>query len=170
MQKIYLSLCLFIALISSGYQPPHSMPAEDFDWPQELEGKALQEIPMGEQDKVFLRHFPGKVGRFHDGEKEYILRYVNRPSRKLHSASVCLKSNGAKVTYLSLQKDAHGRLWSQFNAHWKGKLYLVSEIIIDSEDKTLSDASSWYWKALFKQTQGPWLSITKIQEIPTSKS
>ncbi|EDM27896.1 hypothetical protein LNTAR_00805 [Lentisphaera araneosa HTCC2155] len=164
MQKLYLSATIFIALLSVLHKPAPAISVENVTWPQELEGKKLQPLAMGEQEKVFLKHFPGKVARFHDGENEYILRQVTRPSRKFHSASVCLKSNGAKISFLPLFKDSRSRLWSQFNAEWKGKHLLVSEIIIDQDHKTISDASSWYWKALFKQTRGPWLSITKIQK------
>jgi hypothetical protein len=169
MQKLYLSLSLFIALLSTTHQTNQLPSVKNVPWPQKIEGKKLIQIPMAEQDKVFLRHFPGKVGRFHDGENEYILRYVTRPSRKLHSASVCLKSNGAKISPLPLYQGPQGRMWSRFNAKWKDKFYLVSEIIIDKNQTTISDASSWYWQALFKQSTGPWLSITKICEIQPSK-
>ncbi|WDE98662.1 hypothetical protein PQO03_12525 [Lentisphaera profundi] len=165
MQKLYASLAILIALMSFLPSSKEISPEVDIPWPSSLEGKSLYPLPMGEQEKVFLRYFPGKVGRFHDGEDEYILRYVTRPSRKLHSASVCLQSNGAKINYLPLYKDSKGQLWSQFEADWKHKNYLVSEIIIDKDNKFISDASSWYWKALFKQSTGPWLSITKIHTI-----
>src|SRR3712207_7200250 len=44
------------------------------------------------------RNFPGAVGKFSDGERELLIRWVTRGTRQLHSTSDCLRGAGYSVT------------------------------------------------------------------------
>ena len=163
--KIYIIASLIIAIIPYFRNEISMNQVEHIPWPKTILDEEIIQTPLSEQDKIFLAYFPGKVARFKSTNKEYILRYVTRPSRKLHSSALCLSSNAAEISYLPLWKDSKGRLWSQFNAKWRGKKLLIKEIIIDKTQHSFTDASSWYWQAIFNKSEGPWLSITQIDTI-----
>src|SRR5215813_146329 len=58
-------------------------------WPTQYEGRALVDLPLTAREAAFTQDFPGKVGRFSDGQREIIIRWVGAPSRRLHSACNC---------------------------------------------------------------------------------
>ena len=166
--KNYCIASMIIALLPFFRTGINTDQIQDIQWPEEILGEKIIETPLSDQDKIFLTDFPGKVARFRSTNKEYSLRYITRPSRKLHSSAVCLSSNAAEISYLPLWEDRQGRRWSQFKAKWKRKNLLVKEIIIDKNHKSSSDASSWYWQAILNKSDGPWLSITQITTIQPS--
>src|SRR5262245_24389500 len=49
-------------------------------WPTHYEGLALTELPLTQREVAFTRDFPGRVGRFTDGRREIIVRWVNAPT------------------------------------------------------------------------------------------
>ena len=166
--KVYCIASLIIAIIPF-FRNETKHQVKNIPWPETILDSKITEVPLSHQDKIFLADFPGKVARFQSMNNEYILRYITRPSKKLHSSAVCLSSNAAEISYLPLWKDPQGRLWSQFDAKWRGRKLLVKEIILDKNDQSFSDASSWYWKAILNKSEGPWLSITQITTIQHSE-
>ena len=77
-------------------------------WPDHYEGRALTELPLTERELAFMRDFPGRVGRFSDGRREIIIRWVNAPTRRLHSAADCFRGSGYSTTPLPIKRDATG--------------------------------------------------------------
>ena len=64
------------------------------EWPAEFEGMPLSRLQMTGKERGFSQDFPGKIGRFTDGLREIIIRYVERPSRKVHPSADCLRGSG----------------------------------------------------------------------------
>lgn len=103
--------------------------------------------------------FPGRVGRFSDGQREIILRWVTQETRKLHASSDCFKANGYRIEALPIKREGEA-LWSRFIA-MRGKVRLeVAERIYAPGGGQWSDVSAWYWAALLGRTQGPWWAVT----------
>ena len=128
-------------------------------WPAHFEGKPITALPLTRIEQQFQEQFPGRVGRFTDGRREIILRWVAEPTRRLHPAGDCFKANGYALTPLPLLADGAVR-WSGFSAARDGLRYQVRERIYDTQGGQWSDVSSWYWAAQLNQTSGPWWAVT----------
>ena len=85
-------------------------------WPDQFEGKTLTPLPLTELEQRFTTDFPGKIGRFTDGKREIIIRWVTEATRKLHPASDCFQGIGYSVKPLALHRDNDGSLWASFAA------------------------------------------------------
>ena len=85
----YLLLCICAAVIplfaSSSLLESSSQTFPG--WPTQLDGQLLQPLPLSEKERLFAGDFPGRIQRFSDGRREYILRWLFSPTRKLHPAS-----------------------------------------------------------------------------------
>ena len=128
-------------------------------WPTEFEGKRLTPLPLTVIEQRFNSDFPGKIGRFTDGKRELIFRWVTEATRKLHPASDCFQGLGYSVKPLAIHRDEKGSLWSSFAAT-KGKDQLrVYERIHTDSGETWTDVSAWYWSAL-QHGEGSWWAIT----------
>jgi hypothetical protein len=107
----------------------------------------------------FERHFPGRLGRFTDGEREVVIRWVSQPTRKLHPAVDCFRGSGYRVTAMPIEM-IDGKAWGRFDAQHNTGRWRVREIIVDDAGRQWTDVSSWYWAALRDRTGGPWWSMT----------
>ena len=90
----YLIACAIAALVPflsvhSEQPPPNAIVFSG--WPNQFEGKTLTALPMTELEQRFMSDFPGKIGRFTDGEREIVIRWVTEATRKLHPASDCFQ-------------------------------------------------------------------------------
>ena len=47
--------------------------------------------------KAFSKNFAGKIARFTDGEREILIRHLNRPTRSLHPSADCLRGAGYQI-------------------------------------------------------------------------
>ena len=139
---------------------PHAVPP----FPDEWEGRPLTPCPLHMQD-AFFRDFPGTIPRFTDGDREFLMRWVTRPTRQLHSSSVCFEAAGYTLTPQPVQRDLRGRSWACFQAQKGNSTLLVHSGIGDGVGKTWYDHSSWYWDASMGKTSGPWLSVTIARHI-----
>ena len=84
--------------------------AKDFPgWPTHYEGRALTELPLTQRELAFVHDFPGRVGRFSDGRREIIIRWVGAPTRRLHPAADCLRGSGYTITPMPGRTDASRR-------------------------------------------------------------
>lgn len=128
-------------------------------WPSQYEGRPLTELPLSSREQAFVRDFPGRIGRFSDGNREIIMRWVAEPTRRLHPASDCFRGSGYKITPLPLQRDAAGTPMGCFRASRHGEAMSVCEALRDDHGHTWSDASSWYWTTMFGGSEGPWWSV-----------
>jgi hypothetical protein len=129
-------------------------------WPSEFNGRPLMRLELTEDEKGFVRGFPGHIARFTDGSQEIIIRWVRKETRKLHPAADCLKGSGYSVKPLPVRTDPEGNFWGCVEADKNGKTLDVCERVFDEAGNSWSDISSWYWAAVLGRTDGPWWAIT----------
>jgi len=135
-------------------------------WPERFEGRALTALALSDREAAFARDFPGETGRFHDGQREVIVRYVTAATRRLHPAADCLRGVGFKITPLPGRWEASGALMSCLRADRKGQSLRVCEGVraaIGSE--TWPDVAAWYWAATLTGAAGPWWSFVVSENI-----
>jgi hypothetical protein len=169
-----MRLAVFICLAALGLlrpllveeTAPRSQVFAFSGWPAQFEGKGIVQLPLSEREKSFARDFPGQIGRFTDGEREIILRWIAKESRKLHPASDCLKGAGFAVRPLPLTRDTQGNQWNCVQASRQDSSARVCERIYDGKGKNWSDTSTWFWDALLGNTQGPWWAATVADSRP----
>ena len=141
--------------------PPPDLPAMKLpEWPREFQGRPLTRVPLADAERRFLSGFPGDVARFTDGERDFILRWVTQPTRRLHPADDCYRAWGFAVGPSKIRADGDGVRWRCFVAGKNGKQREVCEQVRDTEGAHWTDVSSWYWAAAFDRTTGPWLVTT----------
>jgi hypothetical protein len=129
-------------------------------WPTRFAGKALRPLPLGRIEYRFSRDFPGHVGRFSDGEREIVMRWVAQETRKLHPASDCFRGSGYSITPRPLALDPDGSRWGTFIATRGTERLQVRERIYDASGNQWTDVSAWYWSAATGKSRGPWWAIT----------
>lgn len=134
-------------------------------WPTQFQGKPLTPLPLTELEERFNTDFPGKIGRFTDGKREFIVRWVMEATRKLHPASDCFQGLGYNVKPLAVYRDAEGSLWSSFAAVKGNNQLRVYERIHSDSGETWTDVSAWYWAAL-RADSGSWWAITVADKEP----
>lgn len=136
-------------------------------WPAQFDGKSLSVLSLNEMEQKFATDFPGRIGRFTDGSREIIVRWVTEGTRKMHPASDCFQGLGYTVKPLPLRRDQNGVLWSSFSASKRSQELLVYERIYSDSGQTWTDVSSWYWSAI-RQESGSWWAITVAEEKTAS--
>lgn len=165
--RVFLLLCCWVAGMPLLFQGSNLRadtvsvkPRAEFPgWPSEFEGKALTQLPLTAQERVFQQDFPGRIARFSDGEREIILRWINHSSRRLHPAGDCFKANGYQLQNQAVLQQGTER-WSRFYAMRGTTKLLVAERIYNATGQQWSDASAWYWDSQLGRTQGPWWAVT----------
>ena len=162
-------LCCMLAAVAP-FAPMRSDTANEPSafpgWPVQLEGHSLTQLPLSSREERFVADFPGRIGRFSDGWREIIIRWVSRETRALHPASDCFKGLGYSVRPVPSYVDQAGRRWGSFEARRGDEAFRVHERIYDSADKeSWSDVSSWYWQAMTGKTSGGWWAVTVAERL-----
>jgi hypothetical protein len=132
-------------------------------WPTQFEGKTLTPLPLSALERQFATDFPGRIGRFTDGEREIVIRWVTEATRQMHFASDCFQGLGYTVKPLPVHRDDHGSLWASFTASKGNERLRVYERIHNDAGETWTDVSAWYWSALRNEGGGPWWALTVAQ-------
>ncbi|MCP4377127.1 MAG: hypothetical protein GY794_13230 [bacterium] len=117
-------------------------------------------LQLNEKERLFINDFPGKVRRFSDDHREYIVRWVTSSTRKLHPASDCLRGVGYRIKPMPIETRSDNNQWSVFLADRSGERLRVYERIYDNYGNSWTDVSAWYWAALLGKSRGPWWSVT----------
>ncbi len=128
-------------------------------WPSSFEGRTLKPLPLTAIEERFQQHFPGRVGRFTDGRREIIIRWVAEGTRKLHPSGDCFKANGYQLTPQPVTVQGEQR-WSGFLATRGAQQLAVRERIHDAAGGQWSDVSAWYWAVQLGRSSGPWWAFT----------
>jgi hypothetical protein len=153
-----------VPLIDRGHDTAMAASRSFPGWPTHYEGRALTEMALSAREAAFVRDFPGRVGRFSDGRREIIIRWIGAPTRRLHSAADCLRGSGYGVTPAHVTKDASGAAMGCFRAsHASGDMKFC-ELIRDEQGNSWPDVSAWYWNALFGATSAPWWSFVVAEK------
>jgi hypothetical protein len=127
-------------------------------WPAHFEGRALIALPLTPREARFVEGFPGRVGRFHDGRREIIVRWVATPTRLLHPAADCFRGVGYAIAPLPARRSAGGEVMSCFRATRGKEAMTVCELIRGAQGNHWPDVSAWYWSALLGSSPAPWWS------------
>jgi hypothetical protein len=128
-------------------------------FPSDFEGVKLRELGLSERENYFLEDFPGKIGRFTDGRREIIIRWVTQATRKLHPAKDCFEAIGYETAPLPVKIDHRGKRWACFSARKNTESLRVCENIGDDAGNEWTDVSVWYW-SVFSQQKGEWWAYT----------
>ena len=128
-------------------------------WPRQYEGREIRELTLTRRELAFASDFPGRIGRFSDGDREIIIRWVGAPTRQLHSTADCFRGIGYSIAPLPAAKDANGAAMSCFRATHGSDHLKVCEVIRDAGGESWPDVSAWYWHAIIGSTPPPWWSF-----------
>ncbi len=142
--------------------------AADMDfpgWPSEWEGHALRQVEMSARERRFGESLPGCAGVFTDGCRQYIIRWIVRPTRRVHPAADCFGASGYKVKHLGVGVDGAGHSWSVIEAVRGGERLFVRERIYDERGRSFCDVSAWYWAASMGRTVGPWWAVSVVERV-----
>lgn len=132
--------------------------------PTQIEGRALVPVVAGEIEASFLASFPGRIGRFDDGERTWILRSVATPTLSLHSSSRCLEAAGFEIHTLPAHRDARGHVWSRVSATRAGRTFVVRERVTSlASGVSWPDVDTWRFDAWLGRDAGPWLAASAIE-------
>jgi hypothetical protein len=133
-------------------------------WPTRYEGHALTQLPLTQREVAFVRDFPGRVGRFSDGRREIIIRWVGAPTRLLHSAADCFRGAGYSIAPMPVRRDAAGAAMGCFRASHQADRMMVCEVINNERGQSWPDVSAWYWNAIFASGPAPWWSFVVAEK------
>ncbi len=160
---LQLSACMVPFIESQNHAQKVGQPFQV--WPTEFQGFALSRLPMTEKEQGFSRDFPGEIGRFTDGTREIIMRYIERASRSVHPSADCLRGSGYTVQPKPISRDQNGQLWGCVLAERDGMTYRVCERIYDQAGNSWYDVSSWFWTVLLNNKPGPWWAVTVAERV-----
>ncbi len=164
-----LIVCLFAALVpfaEDSSRPSTGVQSEFSGWPVQLDGKPLMPLPLSGREKAFAAGFAGRVGRFTDGNREIVIRWVPTPTSQLHPASDCFRGMGYAIQPQPLHVDPEGNAWQCFLATRNKDVLRVFERITGEDGAAWTDVSAWYWAATLGTARGPWWAVTVAERAP----
>ncbi|HUR29687.1 MAG TPA: hypothetical protein VM509_15965 [Planctomycetota bacterium] len=133
-------------------------------FPDAIEGRKLVPSATSEIEIAWLASFPGRIGRFSDGERLWILRQTAQPTLRLHSSARCLRAAGWEVEPAHALRDAEGRIWSAYVARRSNLRALVRERVASTATSaSWPDVDAWRWDAWLGRDPGPWCAYTSIE-------
>ncbi len=164
---VFLLLCMTAALVP--FLPVKSIQRDSLEcfpgWPVQIDGKPLQQLELSEREERLARDFPGRIARFTDGEREFIIRWTTRSSRAVQSAWDGFHGLGYRLHFGPIWRDQQGHHWRTFEAKNSNETLRVLERIHDDTGNSWTDTSSWYWTVLLGKTDGPWWVVTIVENI-----
>jgi exosortase/archaeosortase family protein len=172
--RLFSLAVLTLLMLWPWIKPAHVIAADTrpaIEWPRELDGRPLRPLALSPVEQRFADRFPGVIGRFTDGNRSIVLRFVVAPTRMLHQATDCYRGLGYRVLATDLEQEpapsmsATPRLWRCFIAEKSGQRVRVCERIVDAAGQTFTDTSAWYWAAVMGRSVGPWQAITEAQVL-----
>ncbi len=131
-------------------------------WPELEPGVTLPTLSLSEAERGFARSFPGRIAKFGDSHRQYIVRFITSPTRRVHPAEDCFRASGFAVQHLAHCPKKLSGSGACFVAEKNGSKLTVEERITDRDQKTFADVSAWYWAAMRGTSRGPWWSVTRV--------
>lgn len=120
-------------------------------------------LALTPRDVKFAEQFPGRIAAFAGDRSTWIVRWVARPTRKLHPASDCLRATGYTVVPEPIFAEANGAHWGVVTASRGREKLIIHERIIDASGREFTDVSAWFWAAVLEKSPGPWWCLTRIE-------
>jgi hypothetical protein len=169
---LIVRVAFIAACVVAGLEPLRSpgrgsTPMELPAWPSRWDGNEIWPVSLSERDERFAENFPGRIAKFTDGRREFILRWVTTGTRQLHPSADCFRGAGYTITPQPAYRDRNSRQWSSFLASRDHHQLLVRERIADLHGREWTDVSAWFWSVALGKTQGPWLSVTAVEAQPS---
>jgi hypothetical protein len=149
----------YLPINTNSGEPNPSFPG----WPSTIDTHDFQPIALSKTEAKFALSFPGRIAKFSNGQQTIQVRWITKPTRKLHPASDCFKGIGYRVRPLSLLVDKSGAIWSRIQCVKGSSRLVVRERIFDNHGQAWTDVSSWYWNAVCGRSNGPWWSVTIVE-------
>jgi hypothetical protein len=163
---LFVASCMLAGLVPLVPVGTPSPPSAIFPgWPERFENRPLTPVESSEREIRFSDTFPGRIGKFTDGQRILVIRWVIRPSRKVHPAVHCFAASGFSVRPLPLFRDSEGALWGVSECEKGSERLRVRELISDTASISWPDVSSWYWQAVLGRSNGPWWAVTVIEKL-----
>ncbi|MDB6071365.1 MAG: exosortase [Verrucomicrobiales bacterium] len=164
---IAATVCSAVLALVQTPAPVSAAAFETVEWPAWFEGETLRPVPLSPCEERFAAGFPGQMNVFKTPSgRTLIFRRVLRASRGLHSSADCLRASGYSVHPEPLFMDDQKRAWGDYQVSGApadadtAPVRRLRELIVDANGRTYPDPSSWFWPALFGQSNGPWTAIT----------
>lgn len=112
---------------------------------------------------------PASSEHFVEGRREYNIRRIAEPSRRVHPAEECYRATGWQLRPLPMRimpaRDTgvlSGPLrWGCFEATRGAESVEVCETFVAENGRSWSDAGSWWWSAHLSGG-GPWLGVVMV--------
>ena len=161
-------LVFFVALACAAIAPSFAHTAKatpedslDFQgFPAQFQG--MRQLELSPDESRFAQDFPGRIAKFEQAGKQYVVRFITQPTRMLHPAADCFRASGFSIKPLTRCIAPQADATACFIAESNDQELLVSESIRDAHGREFNDVSAWYWATQTGATQGPWWSITTI--------
>lgn len=162
-------LVLGLATVAPFLRPHVDAPPASHElgaFPTSIDGRLLTPASFSDVEAPWLARFPGRIGRFTDGERLWILRMTALPTLELHSSARCLRAAGWHVEAASAHRDSQRRIWSTFIAS-KGerRLSVREQVQSTSTQASWPDIDAWRWDAWLGRDPGPWCAYTSIEVL-----
>ncbi len=144
-------------------------------FPSQLNGYKLDSYALSKSERSFYAAFPGEAKKFRWVGSEYqsiMIRFVPKPSRRLHSAETCYQAHGYNVKALipgtvSISGFGTKMPCNRFLATGSGGTYEISQCIVSLHGRAqYPDIQSWYWQTrILKKDRGPWVCFTLSKAV-----
>ena len=171
--KTLFAVAMMLSLVggfagAASSSPTPSAASAFNEWPATWDGVPLRPMALTDVEYRFAQRFPGAIARMTDGERMFVLRRVDAPTRMLHPAVDCYRALGYSIDHARLERDAQARMWRCFSAARaqtgkQGQTLRVCERIVDAGGTAFTDTSAWYWAAAGGRSQGPWQAVTRVE-------
>ena len=169
---LFVMSCMAIAIIPLIRSEERlTVQAATFKAIETFQGNQLLQYPLSGIENQFYAEFPGTALFHHVAGKKgeaVFLRFIEKPSRKLHAAETCYRANGTKIestdhiTATVPELSDSAIVWSQFRVPSEKQTFLIRQCVISqSTGRSYADVPAWYWQTTFTSTDpGPWLAVT----------
>lgn len=131
---------------------------------------AVTLLPLGLRPPTPSASDPETMEHFGDGRREWTVRRIAEPSRRVHPAEECYRATGWQVRPLPMRiapaRPAgvlSGPLrWGCFEATRGAERVEVCQTIVASGGRSWSDGGSWWWSTFPGRHEGPWLGVVMV--------
>jgi hypothetical protein len=165
--RIYLIACALAAVLplvlGRAEEPEHAgFPG----WPTAVAGLALEPVELTAEDRAHALEIPGEFARFQAGPRHVLLRWVERPSHRVHSVSHCFRGAGWELRETGPVEAFDGRAWGTFVAERGAERLRVYERVEEASGRVHADTSAWYWRGLLDGGSGAawWCAVVEPVE------
>jgi hypothetical protein len=163
-----LGVVAVLPVFAAPAAPERTVPVAFPGWPKRFLAPRMTRLPLSPMEHRFAQGFPGRIAKFSDAKRRFIVRFVAQPTRRLHPAADCFRSS-YRVRPLPRCPAGTGVSGGCFVAEREEGELLVHESITDATGQVFGDVSAWYWATMQGVSQGPWWSITTISATPNER-